>query len=242
MSITIYWACIEDEWLRAKRPEPVYKNFIKNINDKTTTVEFCPAIKDYAKNIFSMKSIYDYNFKIDSTDNINSINLKSDMHDQLFFNKHIIIRSAPDKFFSFSQHFVFFTEESSLKMSAGIFPYLEDNDITKKCKIIPGTYDIGKWFRAIEFAFFLKSEYQEFNIKENEIYQYIKFETDKKIIFKQFRANENIKKYLSDIIGSKNSRILKNRLLENYYLMFNHKKQIIKEIKNNLIEKSNNDI
>ena len=131
---------------------------------------------------------------------------------------------------------IFFTEEKTLNMSAGIFPFLENNNITKNCIVVPGTLDIGKWFRPSDFAFYLKSNHNNFKIEEDEIYQYIKFHTDEKIIFKQFQINEKLNKYLLDITSAKEFRKVKNRSLENYYSMLKHKKYIIKEIKNNLIE------
>ncbi len=231
MSIKVYWGCNEKEWLRAKAPEPVYKNFIKNIKDKNTQLEICPSVKNYFNNTFSVSSIYDYNFKIKSEKN----EVFSNLYDQNFFNEHVIVRSNEDRLFSFSQQYVFFTEEKSLEMSASIFPYLENNDITKRCISIPGTVDIGKWFRIMDFAFYLKKEYDEFQISQDEIYQYIKFNTDKKIIFKQFMFTEKIKKYSLDIIHAKESRKTKTRSLNDYYLMLKHKKHIIKEINNNLI-------
>jgi hypothetical protein len=123
-------------------------------------------------------------------------------------------------------------------MSAGIFPFLENNNITNKCITIPGTFDIGKWFRLTDFAFFLKNS-EVFEIEENEIYQYIQFHSDDKIIFKQFKINEQLNKYLFDITSAKEFRKIKIRSLQNYYLMLKHKKHIIKEIKNNLIERQN---
>lgn len=231
MSTIIYWACNENEWLRAEEPNSVYKTFIKNIKDKNTQAELCPAVKDYTKNTFSIKSLYDYNFEILK----DTGQIVSKMYDQEFFNKHVRVRSNTDKLFSFIQSYVFFTEKKSLNMSASMFPYLEDNNITKNCIPVPGTFDIGKWFRATEFGFYLKANINEFNISQNEIYQYIKFHTNDKIIFKQFMINEKIKKYLLDIDVSKNHRKIKNIPLQDYYLMLKHKKYIIDEIKNNLI-------
>ena len=232
MSITVYWACLEEEWLRAKGPEPIYKKFLKNIEDKDTTIELCPSIKEYMKNIFSLKSIYEYYFEIINNEN----KVSSNLYDQKFFNKHVIVRSEKEKLFSFSQQFVFFTEENSLKMSAGMLPFLEDNEITKRCMPIPGIFDIGRWFRPTEFAFYLKNSYNRFEIKEEDIFQYIKFYTEEKIIFKQFYVNEKIMKYAGEGAKAKDYRINKSRQLQSYYLMLKHKKNIIKEIKNNLIK------
>ncbi len=230
MSIIVYWACNENEWFRAKEPESVYKNFVQNVKNNGTEMHMCPATRDYMKNTFSIKSIYDYNFDV-----LDDGQIKSSLYDQTFFNKHVNVRSINDKLFSFSQDFVFFTEEKSLLMSASISPYMEDNNITKKCTTIPGTIDIGKWFRTLDFAFFLKKESDNFKIEEDEIFQYIKFHTNEKIVFKQFRANNKINEYLQDTSNARQSRILKPRTLNDYYKIFNNKKNVIKEIKKNLV-------
>jgi hypothetical protein len=234
MSITVYWASNDAEWLRATTPEPTYKNFLQNSNNKENRLNFCPSIKDYMTNMFSLKSLFSYNFKI--TDSDQGKQISTDVYDQNFFHNHVIIRSLEEKLFSFTQRFVFFTEEKSLLMSAGILPFLEDNNISKRCMVIPGTFDIGKWFRQIDFAFYLKKEYDEFKIEEDEIFQYIKFQTKEKIIFKQFRINPTIQAILLDIDNAKSFRKPKARSLEEYYLMMKNKKMITKEIKKNLVD------
>jgi hypothetical protein len=229
MSINIYWACNEKEWLRAKQPEPIYSSFIKNIKDQNSKLQLCPSVKQYMNNTFSIKSIYDYSFQINENENI-----FSNVYDQNFFDTHVQIRSTKDKLFSFKQQFLFFTDEDSLLMSAGIFPFLENNNITKKCIPIPGEVDIGKWFRQMDFAFYLKNS-DSFEIEENEIYQYTKFHTNKKINFKQFKITKELNDYLLDVENAKISRKIKNRPLQDYYFMLKHKKYIIEEIKSNLI-------
>lgn len=234
MSITVYWGCFEEEWLRAKSPNLIYKDFVQDYKNQKNFVSFCPSVKDYMKNIFSINSLYSYDFKIKPL--LDDYEVVTNIYDQGFFNDHVIIRSKEDKLFSFMQRFCFFTEEKSLLMSAGIFPFLEDNNITKRCVVIPGSFDIGKWFRRLDFAFYLKKEYDEFKIEENEIYQYIKFHTNEKIIFKQFNMTPIFKKFFDDFECAKENRPLMLRQLKNYYSMVKHKKYIIKEIKNNLLE------
>jgi hypothetical protein len=129
---------------------------------------------------------------------------------------------------------VFFTDDASLKMTVGQFPFLEDNNITKRCAILPGTFDIGKWFRPIDFSFYLKKEYNEFTITEDEIYSYITFHTDQTINLKQFYPSPTIKQHLSDVLLSKRYLVGK-KTLENFYSMFRTKRLILNEIKKNLI-------
>lgn len=229
MSITIYWACNEEQWMRANAPESTYKKFVQDKKNQNNNIVLCPATRNYMQNIFSIKSIFAYNFKIENNEVV------TNKYGQKFFDNHVNVRSKEDKLFSFLQRFCFFTEEKSLLMSAGISPFLEENNITERCMPIPGTFDIAKWFRVIEFAFYLKKDYDEFKIEENEIFQYIKFHTEEKIIFKQFKITPEIQNFINDIDDAKSSRKIQLRPLEEYYSMMKHKKYIIKEIKNNLI-------
>jgi hypothetical protein len=156
------------------------------------------------------------------------------MHDQNFYDKHIIVRSLENKMFSFLQRYVFFTEENSLITKVSQFPFLEDNDITKKCILIGGELDIGKYFRSIEFPFYLKNDTDEFKISEGEIFSYISFNTKEKINFKRFFWSKKIKEY--EEIAIKNLSY-KNKFYTNtsqFYKNFRYKKTILKEIKNNL--------
>lgn len=228
MSINVYWACIEKEWLRAETPTSV----LSKLKDKRyltdTGVIQCPAFTDTLKNIFCLRSIYDYTFEV-AQDNVTSNN-----YDQLFFDQHVNIRSLHNKLFSFEQHFVFFTDAPSLKLTGNFQPFLELNDINERCIVIPGTFDIGKWFRNIEFAFYLKEPYSQFKISEGDIYTYLKFHTDEKINFIQYRHTEKLANILRENINVRNNTShLKN--LSVYYKMFKTKKIILKEIKENIL-------
>ena len=113
---------------------------------------------------------------------------------------------------------------------------LENNNITDRCTISPGTFDIGKWFRHLDFVFYLKENYNEFKIKEDDIFQYIKFHTKEKIIFKQFKMSAEVKEFFMDSDGARRFRQVKLRNLEDYYSMMRNKKNIIRSIKNNLLD------
>jgi len=226
MSINVYWACLEDEWMRAIEPQPVWEKIQKTPLAINSGLRFCPAVKDYMKNVYSLHSIYDYNFSIQDD------KVVTNMYDQTFFDRHMNIRSVSEKLFSLNQWFIFFTDADSLKLEV-TNAYLEDNNVTERCNIIPGAIDIGKIFRNIDFAFYLKDKFNEFKIEEGEIYYYLKFHTNEKINFIQYRHNKVLTEYLSDISNRRNYTKIKP--LQTYYDMFKTKKLILKEIKNNLI-------
>jgi hypothetical protein len=145
----------------------------------------------------------------------------------------VVVRSLEKKFFSFQTKYIFFTEEPSLNVTFYEYPFLEDNNITTRCIPVAGQYDIGRWFRNTEFAFYLKKDYNEFKINRNEIYSYIRFHTDKKIVFKQFRFNDTLKSYTEDSFALTFGHYFKT--LTEFYNCFKNKKLILKEIKKNLI-------
>jgi hypothetical protein len=232
MAITVYWTNRDPNWLRAEEPVSIYKNFVKTEVAQNINVNFCPSVKLYLKNMYGLKSIHEYSFDITEPDG----SVISNLYDQDFFNNHVTIRSIEDRAFSFNQPFLFFTEESSLELSIGIFPSFENNFITQNTAVIPGTMDIGKWFRPIDFAFYLKNDQKSFHIKEGDIFQYIQFNTKEKIVFKQFMINDKLSACIDSVLkGKQNRPIKKLGNLEEYYNMMKNKKMIIREIKDNLI-------
>jgi hypothetical protein len=230
MTINVYWACLEDNWMLADPPESVsdifYKKYNFNKNEPTSLINYCPAFNDNLQNLFALKSIYDYNFKIENN------NVISDLYDQKFFNDHVTVRSIGNKFFSFKNKYIFFTDQPSLHVTFYEYPYLEDNTVTQRCTIPSGIYDIGKWFRNTEFSFFLKEEFNEFLIRKNEIYSYMRIHSTEPINFIQFRYNEKLNGYNNDGFNLTKNPLFK---LKNYYNAFKNKKLILTEIYKNLI-------
>jgi hypothetical protein len=233
MSINVYWACLEDEWIKATEPEKISQRFYtKKITDSDkdslSAINYCPVFNKSLENIYAIKSIYDYSFKIKNNECF------SELYDQKFFDNHVLVRSLEKKFFSFSVRYIFFTEEDSLKIDAYQHPVFEDNEISKRCMIIPGGFDIGKYFRNLEFAFILKKDFNEFIVNDEDVLYYLKFYTEEKIKFKQFRCNENLKQMMEDVRKA-NTYTNKRAGIDLYYNKFKGKKYILNEIKQNLI-------
>jgi glycogen debranching enzyme len=231
VSINVYWSVLEKEWMRASPPISIEKkfhemyNFSKNPNVNITS---CPATKKYLKNLYGLSSIYDYEIVVENG------SVFSTMYDQKFFDDHFYIRSLEKKFFSFIQKYIFFTDEKSLEIEAYLPPFLENNNAIISCHSIPASFDIGKWFRNLEFPFFLKENFNKFSIEKGDIYAYVKFNTDEKIVFKRFIPTEKIKMFSAASIDSVFGK-RKSEGLPFYYGLNTFKNNILKEIKENLI-------
>jgi len=232
MTINVYWACIEKEWMLASEPDSVASTFYKkdliDPNNRNSQINYCPAFNDNLKNLYAMRSLYNYEFFLDQG------TVKSVDYDQQFYDDHVLIRSYEKRFFSFKNSYIFFTDRPSLKTTFYEFPYFEDNNITQRCVPVAGQFDIGKWFRGTEFAFYLKHNYNSFKIEKDEIYSYVRFHTDEKIKFTEFNYSDKLKQFNQERFEAI-SKIPRLKNLENYYKMLRHKKLILKEIKENII-------
>lgn len=232
MSINVYWTSLEKEWMLATPPESVIstfhkKNFIDPDNP-ISHIHYCPAFNDNFRNVFTMKSLYNYEFFLDNG------KLNSKDYDQEFYDDHVLIRSYEKKFFSFKNSYLFFTDEPSLNVTFYEYPCFEDNNITQRCIPVAGQFDIGRWFRGTEFAFYLKHPHQSFKIEQNEVYSYIRLHTNKKINFIEFNYSDKLKDFERSRIQAM-TKISTLKKLENYYKMLRHKKLILKEIKENVL-------
>ena len=232
MSINVYWASLEKEWMLAQEPESIAKSFFSNgwsfdKKEKHTMLVNCPTVTNSLKNIYGIKSLYNYSFSI------NNESIVSDMYDQEFFDYHLFVRSTKNRMFSFYQKYVFFTEEDSLLTTFNISPFLEENKVSSDCIMPQGVYDIGKWFRNTEFVFYLRKDVNSFNIQKDDIYSYVKFHTDEKINFVQFKYTEEVDSYRKD--GFALNAIPSLKKMDLFYKNFRNKKLIMREIKNNLL-------
>jgi len=237
MAITIYWACLENEWVKADEPEKVLKRFYSSKGIQSVernhpmALNHCPVFNQTLANTYAVKSIYDYSFKIQ---NNKCVSLD---HGQRFFDEHIIVRSIDKKFFGYQNKYIFFTEEDSLIMNAYQHPIFEENEISKRCMIIPGSFDIGKYFRNLEFSFILKDGFDEFVVKNNDVLYYLTFNTKEKIEFKQFRDVPELSAMMQSLRRA-DSFNLSRRVptMDVWYDKFKGKKWILNKIKENLLD------
>lgn len=235
MAITIYWACLEDEWIKAIEPEKIKKRFyskgiISDDRNSSLAINYCPIFNESIKNTYAIKSIYDYSFKIENNKCI------SQDYNQQFFDNHVLIRSIEKKFFSFNIRYIFFTDEDSLDMSVN-YPVFEENEITKRCITIPGSFNIGKYFRNLEFPFILKKDFNEFIVNNEDVLYYLKFYTKEKIIFKQFKMTNELRDIMHDNrLANTFNKNKKYISIDLWYNKFKGKKYILDKINQNLLE------
>ena len=239
MSITVYWTVNPYTNIGAYRAEDplnisskffsTYLPKIKNINSDYSK---CPFVREHLKKIYGIKQIYDATFNFDFDKEIYKCeNWCSDLFDKL------IVRSFSDNLFSWGLGYIFFTEQKSLIMKT-YPPYLEDNEINKKTIMIPGAYDIGNWFRPLDFSFHLKKDFKNDSLTFNseDVITYVEFETDDSISFEYFHMNPELDDIKNNLMATKWA-VKKSHSNSWFYDIFKTrkiKKEIIQNIKNNL--------
>jgi hypothetical protein len=103
--------------------------------------------------------------------------------------------------------------------------------------IVPGSFDIGKWYRPIISEFNLWEGNNKFHIQAYEPLMYWEFFTNKKVILKRYERTQKLYDITSSIVNFKLVKRGSNMLSR--YKRFDEsalRAIILKEIKNNLVE------
>jgi hypothetical protein len=130
------------------------------------------------------------------------------------------------------QH-IFFAEEPVLMRLTS--PWFHKAPHMQYGSLIPGNYDIGRWFRPINFEYNLWDGGTKLSIEAGEPLAYVEFGTDRKIVLKRFEATEKLHTIGAEVI---HARSKKWKTLGSRYELFDRsplRKIILKEISGNLL-------
>jgi hypothetical protein len=212
------------------KPEKVYSDLHKNKSkEKNLTSYFsCPAFKERSKNLFLIKNTIENNIDIVDgklvSSSIDNVNIK---HKESIENRPIVSIYYP---------IIMFSEES---LDVTVTPaYMHKTGYSEAGNVVMGSFNVGKWFRPINLDFMLYEKTAKFSFKDDEPLYYLDFQTDKNIIFKKFKMTEEILKISNACTTSPDYLKPWQTLITRYKLFINSglNKQLIKEIKNNLLE------
>ncbi len=232
-NIIVYWSPYWEDtksWnLLYKDPERLIKRLSKRKSKKLPDNNFlrCPAYIDTFKNTFVVDSVLACNYEIQKGQIVKSEGYASFLdHLPTLENQTLL---------TLSMGWLFFTEEESLTMRVTP-PYFEKSNHNNFGVVIPGSFDIGKWFRRVNLEFILWENVNFLKIAENEPLVYFNFETSHKVELKRFEPTENIMKHASHVASF--SDVQPNKSLREKYKLFKqtrYKDLILKEIKKNVL-------
>jgi hypothetical protein len=234
----VYWTLDHKRMmgvLNVQEPELVLKN--KPMSE--TGYNVCPAFRDYFHNVYGWKALYPYSLEksVDGHEYISEEHNPGITDMGIPYSWEDYVRSVDEQVITIYQAISFVTDSPSLKVSQEN-PSFEDNKFTSSCYVIPGTLDIGKYYRGLDFAFRIKENHSRAAFDAGDIIYYLRFHTPEKINFKQYFMNDKLREYdrmIQEIKVAFSSSARPLSFFYDKYKKFNLKAKVMKEIKENLI-------
>ena len=206
--------------LHGKEPRAAIKECVDDANE----------LRFLKKNVFAIPSWFTLELLVEA------IGLRSEGVSQDFLNNYITTHSEKKKVYALEQSMMFIAKDDSLIMTQEPAS-MTDNSFTKSCGVISGTFDIGKHFRMLSCAFFIRDGIDRVRVNENDSLYYLRFHTDKRIKFVPFFMSPKFEALILNL-GFQNTNSNSWKPLEYYYKLFqkkNLKKLLVEEIKKNLL-------
>lgn len=216
------------------------ETFAKKVSLKDNLNDFirCPAFSDLAKNTFVHRAPVETHAKLDFSRKRANYIFENSLDETKYRVKLEFMREPTiegHNLIQYSWPIVFFSEEESM-MATLTAPYFESTESSQYGMIVPGRFDIGKWFRPMNMEFQLWEGVSEMKIAANEALCYIHFDTDKKIVFKKFIMTREMDKLLVSILRASPYRRFAR--LSDRYRVFEQsqsKQRVLKLIQKQLI-------
>jgi len=235
MKTKIYWAPVWDgnkDWtILYEQPQTLFDVLRNDVNkdiSRFDNVFLCPSFSNLAKRISPITFPFDAKY------------IRKDQ-DVIPDSKHYLeIETRTSSFnncinFIPSYRYTFFSEEDvNMTLSS---PYFSDSPHMKYGRVTPGSFNISKWFRTVNFEITLWQDTNKIEFKKGEHLAYVHFDTENDIEFVQFTMTSELHKILRVCGGSSNWA--PQELLCTRYDRFNKSnldKIVLREIKKNIVE------
>ena len=190
--------------------------------------QMCTALHELSNNLYYIKAP----FNVDISFNEDGSVITGE-YSNWFKERSTSINDALSADFDFS--YMFFSEE---KLDVSITPpYLHQTSQPEYGFICAVKWDISSWFRPHILIYQLWKNKKRIHFKKDEPLAYLKFETSRPIVFKEYKITEEILNILNSCLNHK--FIVPFQPMEDLYRRFNQtsiKKRLIAEIKKNIVE------
>lgn len=168
-------------------------------NDKNLFL--CPASNSLLKNMFVFNAMIDdkYSLPIEYLNSIEDTELETILPEKgntISFSRNR--KSSLKDYYDieYNMGWIMFAEEPL--MATFTPPYLPSVSPAKGSIMASASFDIGLWCRAFNLNYFIPKDTTELIFKKDEPLFYVKFETNKKVIFKRFIMTETIQQIRSE--------------------------------------------
>lgn len=245
--ITLYWApahAIGNQYeFSHLYPEPLslYEELVPlkvDVKDNRDDYLRCPAVSSFFRRTFVFRSTTNTNIKVIDGQYV-SYEVSSE-DDQRRHQTTVELVHKPTLknhlLANYMHPVIFFTDAPSLNVCITP-PYFSQSTHSKFGVIVPGEFNVAKWFRPMNFEFQLWEGVKELQIPANDPIAYFSCQTDAKIVLRKFHLTPRLNKLSSSLIHvSPHRRFAK---LKDKYSLFERSKiggGILREIQDNLVD------
>lgn len=193
----------------------------------------CPAFSDISKKTIQYKSPMSVSYEYDFTDQENLIINPMNKNFISFVYRDKTLEVANTIFLEL-RYYMFADEPLEVMFTS---PYFSQSKYTRYATVVPGKFDIGRWFRPFNLEVQPWSTKGEIHIEKDEPLFYAQFQTDRDIKIQRFSMNEKIKLMASACVDT--TEFFGRQSLLSRYNMFDRvglRGKLLTEINKNLIE------
>ena len=233
-TLTVYWSpfAIPEKVtyvnLLVEKPQRLLKTLYPTKKNSAQYVT-CTSAKELYKNTFVIKSPMSSDVRISSDGN----QYFTDDTKGIWFVQEDVLDNRIRIDLDFG--YIFFAEES-VEMSM-YPPYLHKTKFMNTATVASGKFNISKWFRALSPSFILWENESTVSIEKDEPLAYLNFETNKKVILKQFELTKEIKSIMDQSLFYRDMFPFTTlNELYNKFTKSNRHKVLLKLIKENITE------
>lgn len=210
---------------RAKNPKiPTNR---KDQVTRQSSYHLCTAVHELTNNMFYLNAPFDINLALDSDGQL----LPTERSDW-FVERGQTMDDAFNVDFDYEIH-IFSEEDIDISVTP---PYLHKSSIPQYGFVSAAKWRISQWFRPVVIIFQLWPGVRELKIKKDEPLVYMSFDTDRPIVFKQFRQTPTIISISEACLRHKwMFKFLPLRIMYEKFVRQGLRDDLLNEIKNNLI-------
>lgn len=221
MALNVYWA---QEPSPLTYPEPI--RLLTELQDNKPTGADdptfwrCPVVTSTLSNIFTLRSPVSTGASISrSPDGSATVNSHGTVVDFRARHQQSVI-DRDSLMINNGGLLLFCKEEISVQWTS---PYFSHALHLQYGALVPGSMNIGAWFRPLQLEFLLWKGVHDFELLRNEPLAYMQFDTDKRVNMVEFRMTQSILNIAAECVSS--SDVAPRVPLEDRYAKFREERR-----------------
>lgn len=207
----IGWTIYSDpKWLATSQwkdlvyfdPEPLWPMVLKERPSADYTK--CPAVSDYFNNVFVIRSPYDVTISYDNaSDRYVTDRLGQEWYDQTFYPRFPIVKNNQLVGSCVTMRINYlFVADKDVEIESIDVPLLSTG-LTRNIKLVPGTMNIHRWIRPVDFTFEIQDISKPLEFKRGDPLFAIRFKTDSRVQLQHLNYHQDLQNAAEACLASK---------------------------------------